>query len=547
MATVGVGATLDLSAAAADAHRAAYKSADGVALTAEGRRPPVRLKYEDYPAHLIAAVTMAEDHTFFENYGVSVLGKVRAAARDLSCFCLRFGGSSITEQTVKLHWTGSWPDPVRKLVEPLFAIGVTITNSKEEIISDYLSTAYFGGWRNGVDSAASRCWRKTVSEVSLNDSTLLASGLSAPARFKCGRNVSQKGRDLLDRMRDAGHITPAQRASVKRSPLRRGGQTASPLLLAWCVDYAVNIGVSTGDKPVVLTCNDQLQSIVMRAIAKYMKALPREQIGVVVMNLDGRILAYAGGRSADNRAVDRVLAKRSFNSQVKVPSLLTLLRAGWTLDDLVQDDAMQGCANFSPRNSDRRYLGPLSLRASTALSRNPPFVKELCPFRHTAWPRALATFGIDAPEPVLPSHLIGAFEVSLLDVTSMMAAVGSGSGPVKPFIAADQQPEAQQGDPIPEAPLICSALRSAVRFGTARAADVAGAVAKTGSGPTDGAIAGIVGNLAIGVRIGPDRGGRTATFGGGIPAKIFAQIAADAVEAGLVAPHRCGEAVDEQN
>lgn len=554
----GFGAVMELDPPLAGDRRPIFISADGVMLDSLGEplRPPLRVR--DYPKVVVDAIKLSEDRTFDRNFGWSLRGKVRALWRDIQCFCLAEGGSSTTEQLIKLRVTGKLsrlartagvPRPVveitRKAIEPFIAMGVTIFRDKNEIMAAYMRTAPFSGGTLGVEAAARRCWNKPVSALSLNDAVLLAVALPAPSNFKCGRGkgVSERGRDLLDAMVKTGTISAAERKRVKRSPARKI-RVAPHSTNAWYVDLArADLPEGSSEEIVDLVLNTGLQQAVQRAVAREAGKLRNTQVAVVAMRLDGAVIASLGGKWPPQHGggYDRaVFSRRAANSTVKMAGLLALLRTGKTLDDIVHD-APFSCEGYNPGNPDGQYLGAITLRDAFAASRNMPWISELCFKRDHAWLSALEALGLPAPRTSEPATLIGAFEVSLQELTGSVAAIVGGRGPVTPYRVAARRPRVSGRDPIPEAGAICEAMRAVVTYGTGRAADVGvGTIGKTGTGPVDAYFVGAVGDLVIGVRVGPDKGGRVRTMGGGIPARIFAAIATDAKAMGVVRHHRCG-------
>jgi membrane peptidoglycan carboxypeptidase len=98
---------------------------------------------EEVSPHLIDAVLAAEDREFFNHPGVNFAAITRAAIADLRGQPLQ-GGSTITQQYVKLVFTGAERTIVRKLKEATLAVKIERELSKEEILERYLNRIYFG-------------------------------------------------------------------------------------------------------------------------------------------------------------------------------------------------------------------------------------------------------------------------------------------------------------------------------------------------------------------------------------------------------------------
>jgi len=138
---------------------------------------------ERIPHHTIAAILVIEDHRFREHWGVDLIRVVRAAMVDITTFSLRQGASTVTQQLARdlyLHKRRTFP---RKLRETMTALQIERNHSKREILEMYLTQIYFGHGAYGVGSAAQRYFNKSVEELDLAESALLAALPKAPAQY----------------------------------------------------------------------------------------------------------------------------------------------------------------------------------------------------------------------------------------------------------------------------------------------------------------------------------------------------------------------------
>jgi len=171
----------------------------------------------DIPPVLVDAVLAMEDRRFYDHNGVDSRGVLRALTADLQGGRYVEGASTITQQYVRLVYTGDERTLGRKLREAVLAGRVEKELSKDEILFRYLSRAYFGSGAYGVGAAAETYFRKPVRNVTLSEAALLAGLLSSPSSFDPRTNPSEAESQrtrALDKMRDQGRITPGQHAEA---------------------------------------------------------------------------------------------------------------------------------------------------------------------------------------------------------------------------------------------------------------------------------------------------------------------------------------------
>jgi len=258
------------------------------------------------------------------------------------------------------------------------------------------------------------------------------------------------------------------------------------------------------------------------------------------MRPDGRVVAMVGGRdygkSSFNRAVQ---ARRQPGSTFKLFVYLAALRAGMTPDDPVEDRPIT-IGNWSPRNSDGRYRGTISLREAFARSSNVAAVRLTQRVGPGEVVRAATDLGIRSPLNAEPGIALGTSGTSLLELASAYAAVAGGRYPVRPY----GLPEQAGNYPPADAPrqmdgreraMLLDLLSSAVSSGTARgAALTTHAYGKTGTSQDnrDALFVGFAGGLVTAVWVGrDDNQPLPGVAGGGLPANIWRGFMADAIGA----------------
>ena len=146
----------------------------------ELRWSPVSI--ETIPQDLVRAVIVAEDARFYEHEGVDVEALRAAMEYNLSERRLAYGGSTISQQTVKNVFLSPSRNPLRKWHELVLTIGMERILSKKRILEHYLNVAEFGRGIYGVDAAARYYWDIPASRLTSRQAIELAATLPSPVR-----------------------------------------------------------------------------------------------------------------------------------------------------------------------------------------------------------------------------------------------------------------------------------------------------------------------------------------------------------------------------
>jgi penicillin-binding protein 1A len=137
----------------------------------------------DIPPVLVDAVLAIEDQRFYEHKGVDSRGIFRALWADIQGGGYVEGGSTITQQYVRLAYLSEERTAGRKLREAILAGRIEKKLSKDEILYRYLTRAYFGSGAYGVGAAAETYFNKSVRDLSLTEAAMIAGMLSAPSLY----------------------------------------------------------------------------------------------------------------------------------------------------------------------------------------------------------------------------------------------------------------------------------------------------------------------------------------------------------------------------
>jgi len=174
------------------------------------------------PEHLIRAVISIEDSRFWYHSGVDYVAIMRALLRDIMARKIREGASTITQQLAKVVFLSPERTVVRKLREIVLASRLEEKLTKEEILELYLNRIYFGHGAYGVEMASRVYFGKSVSDLTLAESALIAGLIRAPSRYS-PYNSMKRAKDrqkvVLRRMVQEGYITEQQAMLAYKQPL----------------------------------------------------------------------------------------------------------------------------------------------------------------------------------------------------------------------------------------------------------------------------------------------------------------------------------------
>jgi membrane peptidoglycan carboxypeptidase len=318
------------------AQRSVIYAADGktalATLWLDENRKVVSLK--DIPERVRKAVVAIEDDRFFEHGGVDFRGIARAAVADLRTRRIAQGGSTITQQLVKLTVTGNSKTIDRKLREAMYAVELERRYSKNQILQYYLNQAYFGEGVYGIATAAQHYFaNKSIRFVSLSEAASLAATINAPERNKpTAKKANLQRRNLvLDRMLELGFASAKDVAKAKKEKLRVQRYTPprrQPYFERYIIDQLLNdtrynkalgkVGtderkrkVFQGGLKIYTTLQGPKQSQASQAVSRYMDRFGGDPAGALasVEPTTGRIVALYGGKSFDELEVDLATGK----------------------------------------------------------------------------------------------------------------------------------------------------------------------------------------------------------------------------------------------
>ena len=182
-----------------------------------GEANRVSVEFDQIPLQTQQAMLAAEDREFYEHGGFSIRGISRAVITNLIGATGAGGGSTITQQYAKNAYLTQERTINRKLRELVLSIKLETVVSKDQILQDYLNTIYFGRGAYGIETAANQYFGKSVSQLEVSESAVLAAIVQAPNGLSPEENLDRltsRWNYVLDGMVEKGWISQEERSSV---------------------------------------------------------------------------------------------------------------------------------------------------------------------------------------------------------------------------------------------------------------------------------------------------------------------------------------------
>ena len=342
----------------------------------------------------VYAFISAEDARFFEHEGVDVIRIAGAIVADIKAGSYVQGASTISQQLIKLSHLTSEKTISRKAEEAALAYEMERQYSKGDILEMYLNYVYFGGGYYGIEAAAEGYFGVHASDLTLDQSAMLAGILKSPSGYAPHINYAasiNRRNNILRLMRDYGYITDDEKkqASAGRPTILHdkneeysGYYTdavtkSAAALMGITVDELIRGGYSiysAMDSDIQHYCEEMFKN------GELFPAEDSEAAIVVLEPSTGMVVAMVGGRSytggiSFNRATD---IRRQPGSVIKpviayAPAFEYL---NYTAADMILDEETT-FADYTPSNYGNKYYGWVTVREAVTKSLNVPAVKTL--------------------------------------------------------------------------------------------------------------------------------------------------------------------------
>ncbi|MGB3633005.1 MAG: transglycosylase domain-containing protein [Rubrobacteraceae bacterium] len=395
--------------------------------------------------HLPQATVAIEDRRFYQHIGIDFEGLGRAAWKDLRSWSIQEGGSTITEQLAKNLFVPEtqWMDVSfwRRLNQSALSFAYERRHTKEEILTAYLNTVYFGDGAYGAEIAAERYFGKDARDLSLSESAALAGFLHAPSTYvpeteEDVRRAEARRDEVLAIMKEEGRISASERRDAAAQDLEFAPDQPTddpvyePFLDKVRREVQSELGedaLASGGLEIRTTVRPNLQRTAVESAEEVLNESEDPSAAVATVEpQSGAIRALAGQEGDFNLALD---ARRQPGSSFKPLVLATALREYISPETVYVSKDLN--VNFEDLdyevfNYDFVERGPISVEEAMVESDNTVFVQfgaDLGLFNVADTAEAM---GITTPVEPYPSTAIGGLGtgVSVLDMASSYATFG---------------------------------------------------------------------------------------------------------------------------
>ncbi len=517
---------------------------NGNEIRSAGRIMGMPVSTDSVPPHVWQAIVAIEDKRFFQHGPVDIRGIMRAIMSNIVHGRVAAGGSSITQQTAKNVFLSREKKLSRKVQELILSYWLENRFDKNQILDLYMNRVSLVGGMRGIDAAARVMFQTSARNLSLAQAAQIAAMLKAPTTYSPLKNPEKniaRARVILQEMVRQGYVTlnQARAAAAELAPAQPAPDTN---LYRYWTDFVLDetrsrIGGFHSDLYVYTTMDMGLQERIAAILPAH---IGEYQGAVVAMEHDGAIRAMSGGADYQASQYNRTLAMRQPGSSFKPVVYMVALEQGLTPDSYVNDSPF-AIGDYNPKNYNERYYGDIPLSVAFSKSVNSVPLKLTEEYGIDAVLNMAGRLGVGTQLRREYSTVLGASEMSLLDLTTIYAVIWNNGESVRPYsITKITDPagkvlyERNPSDAITviggqTVEYMTQMLYDVISTGTGRRANAPGVLGgKTGTSNEnrDAWFVGATADLVIGVWVGNDNFTPMSSkiTGGTIPAEIFRYI-----------------------
>ena len=424
----------------------------------------ILIKLGDAPNALVQGLLATEDRDFYHHYGISVKAIARAMWANIRAGGIVQGGSTITQQLIKNFYLTPERSLWRKINEVFMALILDYRYSKDEILEAYLNEVFLGqdgaSAVHGFGLASEFYFGQPLKNLPLAKVASLVALVRGPSYYDPRRHPERalaRRNLVLDKMQESGYITLQQKQEAERQSLQVIPRTHRsinryPAFMDLVKrqlrqEYKEEDLTSEGLR-IFTTLEARVQNALERTLAKKIAQLEKSkrvnklEAAVVVTHRDGgEIVAMAGGSDPHGAGFNRALdAVRPIGSLIKPAVYLTALEYPdrYTAITEISDTHVRienkGGKVWSPDNYDHKEHGEVPLHTALAHSYNLATVHVGMDVGIARIAKTLRNLGVSRPVDLFPSLLLGASELTPLEVTQMYQTL-AGDGFATPLRA----------------------------------------------------------------------------------------------------------------
>ncbi|TXE12859.1 penicillin-binding protein 1C [Seonamhaeicola algicola] len=341
---------------------------------------------DSIPHKFKACIIQFEDAYFYKHPGFNPISIFKALKNNLKSGTIKRGGSTITQQVIRLSRQGKARTYFEKLKELILATRLELRTSKEHILNYYANNAPFGGNVVGLNAASWRYFNQRAHNLSWAESATLAVLPNAPSLIYPGKNeihLRNKRNKLLKKLLQNNIID-----SLTYSLSIAENLPKKPYPLPQIAPHVLQKLTKTHQgQTLKTTINVSLQKQVNTIVKQHYNVLKQNEINnaaVLVLNVKTRqVLAYVGNTpttKTHQKDVDIIDKPRSTGSILKPFLYAAMLDAGDMLPNTLVADVPSQFGSYNPENFNKTYAGAIPASKALSQSLNVPSVRMLQAF-----------------------------------------------------------------------------------------------------------------------------------------------------------------------
>ena len=344
---------------------------------------------DDLNDYTLNAFISIEDKEFYNHNGLNYKRIAKAMLNNLKFFSFKEGASTISQQLIKNTHLTNEKTIKRKIKEMILTKKLESQYDKNTILETYLNVIYFGDGCYGIEEASNHYFNKPASELTLEESCVLASIIKSPAKYSPihnPQNALERRNLVLSEMKKDGYITDDEYNKCVASDivldLKEKTKSNNSLYLQSVINEACKILNITEKELAVNGYNiktyfdENIQNALVESIKNGEKHINThgnigDELGIVINNKNGGIQAFYGESDYDLSNLKRQPGSAIKPILVYSPALEEgiIHNSSKILDEKVDFDG------YSPNNVGNTFSGYVSIRDAVAKSLNIPAVK----------------------------------------------------------------------------------------------------------------------------------------------------------------------------
>lgn len=542
-----------------------FLSADGEVIKTFNACTFSKVEANQIPKELKEAIVATEDKNFYNHPGYDLCGVARSMIENAIAGHVVQGGSTITQQLSRMLFLSNEQSYTRKIKEIIIAAQIEKSISKDQILTMYLNNVYLGSGAYGVEGAAQIYFAKHLDQLTLAEIALIAGLPQAPSVYSPFNNPDlaiKRRNQVLQRMYRMKYIDKnmMDRAMAEKLHLTSMPQSyllnKAPYFCDMVMRELEKLGfteqeISQGGYKIVTTLDYKTQVKTNEAIVSELNAYglrgDKNQAAVFAFSpVDGRILAYAGGKDYSKSQYDRVTqAVRPPGSAFKPFIYTAAVEKGVTPNDLI-DDKPFTAGTWNPHNYGNRYRGQIPVYKALMISSNVCAARLIQYVGVRAVIQIARIMGITTPLEYDYTIALGSNGVKLYELTRAYGIYANGGFKVEPYgieriessrgkvLYSASRPRITKVLSSDTAATMTAMLRTVIEHGTGMAANIGRpAAGKTGTTDDykDAWFVGYTPSVVMGVWVGNDDNTKMRGLTGGtVPALIWRDIMRVAAE-----------------